>query len=268
MAAVDVQEFFRVNGYVIGKVDDLELIDELVFDIINLRDEGGFKTNAPIYSYNSSPRIVEAWKHSHAVHRLVFFPKIIQTLSMLFRDIPKPFSTINFFRSTEQPIHSDYVHFGTSPHLQLAAVWVALEDIDPASGPLQVVPGSHLRDYFCYSDLGLSPARSLGQVKEMYSRYETHIKEELESPNSDLRPIVPVMSKGDFLIWDANLLHGSPTCIDNSKSRLSQVTHYHFGGTKSFYNPAFSQPREGKFVSRKVDFIPQDFNNYETKESK
>lgn len=248
---------YHRDGFVTGHLSDDSVIDEAVFDLMKIAAIGDFRTNSQIYSYNTSPRIVEAWRQSHAIHRLIYDDVVIRLLNLLYRSNPLAFSTINFLKSTEQPLHSDYVHFGTQPHFRLAAAWIALEDIKLASGPLQVVPGSHRRDLFCYSELGYDPAKSLTDVKAMYTQYEIHIAQELGASKSGLVPHIPLLKKGDFLIWDANLLHGSPICIDPSMSRLSQVNHYHFGDVELFYNPAFSQPKRGKFVKRKVNFIPR-----------
>jgi len=248
---------YQRDGFVTGHLCDDSAIDEAIHDLIQITATGDFRTNSQIYSYNTSPRIVEAWRRSPSVHRLVYDNSIIRLLSLLYNGNPLAFSTINFLKSTEQPLHSDYIHFGTQPHFRLAAAWIALEDIQIAAGPLQVVPGSHRRELFCYSDLGLGPARSLTDVKTMYSQYESYIALEVKSSKAGLVPHIPLLKKGDFLIWDANLLHGSPNCVDSRLSRLSQVNHYHFDDVELFYNPAFSQPRKGKFVKRIVEFIPK-----------
>jgi len=248
---------YQRDGFVTGHLSDDSVIDEAVFDLKRISAVGAFRTNSQIYSYNTSPRIVEAWRQSHAIHRLVYDDAVMRFLHLLYSSNPLAFSTINFLKSTEQPLHSDYVHFGTQPHFRLAAAWIALEDIQIASGPLQVVPGSHRSDFFCYSDLGFGPAKSLTDIKTMYTQYEIHVAQQIGANKSGLMPHVPLLKKGDFLIWDANLLHGSPICIDPSLSRLSQVNHYHFSDVELFYNPAFSQPKRGKFVKRKVEFIPE-----------
>jgi len=248
---------FRQDGYVIGHLFDDSQVEEAKYDLNGIVHTGEFRTNSGIYSYNASPRIVEAWRSSKAIHRMAYDKGVITLLEYLYKAKPRAFSTINFLRSTEQPLHSDYMHFGTQPHFQLAAVWIALEDIDLAAGPLQVVPGSHLSELFCYSDLGFAPARTLGEIKVMYTAYEKHVAEQIALGRRESVPVIPLLRQGDFLIWDANLLHGSPRCIDSKLSRLSQVTHYHFDNTKLFYNPAFSQPKTGRYVSRKVDFIPE-----------
>ena len=95
----------------------------------------------------------------------------------------------------------------------------------------------------------------------MYTAYEEKIDSDLRAAVDGRVAIIPLLKKGDFLIWDANLLHGSPMCLDNSRTRLSQVTHYHFSDVELFYNPAFSRAREGKYVRRQVQFIPAKIEN-------
>ena len=247
---------FELVGYVVIKLNNSEdLIDSINFDVEKLLDSGDFRTNSKIYSYNNSPRIVEAWKHSESIRNLVFHPQILSVMQSLFDQEPLPFSTINFVRSTEQPFHSDAVHFPTRPANQLAAAWVALEDIDLRSGPLQVIPGSHMNPEFVYSQIDQPLAKSLSDVKSLYSAYEEWVVKFVKERH--LVPVIPRLSKGDCLIWDSNLLHGSPECIDNSLTRRSQVVHYHFGARTNYYNLAFSDPISEKFIPRKVSFITE-----------
>lgn len=243
------------DGYTVIHLDDSEaLISEVNEEIEHLISGGIFRTNSKIYSYNASPRIVESWKHSPAAHSLAFHPQILDVLRNYFSSEPLPFSTINFLHSTQQPLHSDYVHFGTYPPFQLAAAWVALENIDPKSGPIRLVPKSHQLPEFLYEDLGLPVAQSMGQVKEFYSLYENWVEEEIH--RRKLEVVCPELRCGDTIIWLANLLHGSPECENASLSRKSQVIHYHTADTSSFYNPVFSIPTKGKYKNRVVEFIP------------
>jgi ectoine hydroxylase-related dioxygenase (phytanoyl-CoA dioxygenase family) len=248
---------FEEDGYVVLKLEGIDdLIDEINTDVENLLASGEYRTNSKIYSYNDSPRIVESWRYSLAAKSLAFNEQIIEFLRFSFDAKPLPFSTINFLRSTEQPLHSDYVHFGTKPAFMLAAAWIALEDIDHRSGPIQIVKKSHLMPEFRYSDLGIPVARSLGDIKRHYGLYEDWVRDYVASEN--VETYAPKLSKGDAIVWKANLLHGSPDCIDNKLSRRSQVIHYHFENTDLFYNPSFSDPASGKFVQRDVKFIPND----------
>ena len=235
---------FEEDGYVVLKLEGIDdLIDEINSDVEKLLASGEY-------------RIVESWRYSLAAKSLAFNEQIIDFLRFSFDAKPLPFSTINFLRSTEQPLHSDYVHFGTKPAFMLAAAWIALEDIDHRSGPIQIVKKSHLMPEFLYSDLGIPVARSLGDIKRHYGLYEDWVREYVASEN--VETYAPKLCKGEAIIWDANLLHGSPNCIDNKLSRRSQVIHYHFENTELFYNPSFSDPASEKFVQRDVKFIPND----------
>ena len=124
-------------------IEQDKLIDEVNNDVDLYVRKGEFKTNSKIYSYNESPRIVESWKVIDSCKRLSLSPIVIKWLELLTSLSPRAFSTINFLHSTQQPLHSDYVHFGTIPEGRLAGSWIALEDINPSSGPLQIVPKSH-----------------------------------------------------------------------------------------------------------------------------
>ncbi|MBU9629624.1 phytanoyl-CoA dioxygenase family protein [Burkholderia multivorans] len=53
--------------------------------------------------------------------------------------------SLNFRVGTQQPLHTDAVHFSSIPQRSMCGVWVALEDISPESGPVQLVLGSHCR---------------------------------------------------------------------------------------------------------------------------
>ena len=75
----------------------------------------------------------------------------------------------NFIYSTEQPLHSDYIHFGSVPELFLTGVWIALEDIHPDSGPLTITPKSHNLEIVDLDTLGLDVPKSNKQLKENYT---------------------------------------------------------------------------------------------------
>ena len=120
---------------------------------LNLSDIFINNINQDIEQYNKYPRIVEAWKFSKNVAKLANNVILKKFLNFLYDSKPLPFSTINFIGGTEQPFHSDYIHFGSIPHKYLVGAWVALEDTHKKNGPLTVVPGSHKLSLIDYSDL-------------------------------------------------------------------------------------------------------------------
>ncbi len=244
---------FNDDGYLILSIDDHELIDKVNMDVEAILNKQSIKTNSKIYSYNESPRLVESYKKSSNCKKLAKHPLIVKTLKDIFNSTPLPFSTINFLKSTQQPLHSDYVHFGTIPELKLVGAWIALEDIDPRSGPLQIVPGSHKLDIFEYTQLVDRLPKNLTDVKHQYTLYEEWVKKALKEMN--LSTYTPALKKGDCILWAANLLHGSPDCDDPSLSRKSQVTHWSFDCVEMHYNPNFSIPSKRKFAKRDINYF-------------
>ena len=102
------------KGYCIIDLNISErFINKTNADIEKFIKEGNFKTNPKIYQYNKFPRIVEAWKFSKNVAKLANNFILKKNLRYLFNSKPLPFSTINFIGGTEQPFHSDYIHFGS-----------------------------------------------------------------------------------------------------------------------------------------------------------
>lgn len=251
-------DFFE-HGYVIFNINDNNLIDAVNKDVDTLVETKNYRTNSVIYSYNESPRIVESYKVSSNCRSLALHKTIRDRLVYFYDNEPKAFSTINFLHSTQQPLHSDYVHFGTVPHRLLVGAWIALEDINPRSGPLQIVPFSHKLPLYDFHDINADRPKTLGDIKNNYSVYERYVISTMASEG--LTASTPILRKGDCILWEANLLHGSPDCIDPKLTRRSQVTHWTFSSADIHYNPAFSSIKKNRYIKRKLDFI--DLGNKE-----
>ena len=242
---------FNKNGYV---VIDLNLsknyLNHVIKDILRLEIKSDTKKNPEIYHYNESPRIVEGYKKSKFIKGLCLNKKIISLLNYFYEKKPVPINSINFIKGTNQPLHSDYIHFSSNPHKYLAAAWIALEKTDARNGALIVVPGSHKMELVDYSLFNLPTPTTINELSNYYSIYEKYVKKVIKI--NKLRTKTVCMQAGQALIWAANLLHGGKKIMDKKKTRLSQVIHYHFENCKFFYNPGFSNPMEGKFSYRNI----------------
>jgi ectoine hydroxylase-related dioxygenase (phytanoyl-CoA dioxygenase family) len=162
---------FNKLGYLII---DLELSDEFIESLknqINKKINENLVKQDERYEYNDSPRIFEAWKDCSNVLELCKHPKILETLKFLYGREPKAFQTINFIKGSNQPLHSDTIHFHTIPHKWMTGVWVALEDVSEKNGTLRYVPGSHKWDVYEFPDLNI-PVPAYGDQFEAYSEYE------------------------------------------------------------------------------------------------
>lgn len=248
--AIDMHE----KGYCIL---DLNLTDNFINninqDIEKSLKTGEFKTNPKIYHYNKYPRIVEAWKYSKNVAKLANNIILKKFLNFLYDSKPLPFSTINFIGGSEQPFHSDYIHFGSLPHKYLVGAWVALEDTHKKNGPLTVVPGSHKLSLIDYQDLKRKRASNVKELEKNYRVYEEYIRNIIKYKKLKIKELY--IKKGQVIIWAANLLHGGVKMKSYKFTRKSQVIHFHFGNNELNYNPGFSDPKKGFYVERKLDIV-------------
>ena len=137
------REKFERDGYlVVGDAGCGEsVLDGIVADLDGLF-EGEYRREADGVYY-SDHRIMDAWRISENVKSLALAPRIHSMLEQLYGRRPLPFQTLNFRWGTEQPAHSDAIHFNSEPAGYMCGAWVALEDIDMDCGPVVYYPGSH-----------------------------------------------------------------------------------------------------------------------------
>ena len=247
-------KFFINNGYLIIKnVVNEKFVSSIVADFKKIINSNKYKKNPKYFHYNSSPRIIEGWKQSKYIKKLCFQNKVISFLNFMYGRKPVPVSTINFLKGTEQPLHSDYIHFASSPELYLAGAWYALEKVDNTNGPLIICPKSHKLSTVDFTDLNLKIPKSTNELKANYTIYEQYLEEAIKEKKLKKKKIY--LKKGDVLIWSANLLHGGSKIKKKNKTRLSQVIHYHFKNLNKIYNPCFSSRANGIFADRDIKSI-------------
>lgn len=201
-------------------------------------------------------RIDEAWYFNEDVRAVACSEKVISTLRMLYQREPFPFQSLNFDIGTEQPAHSDTIHFHCMPRRFMVGCWVPFEDVDEQCGTLFVVPGSHkLPDYDMY-ELGLLASA------EAYRSYEDLVKRILDTCGLKVVPVP--MKKGQAVIWAANLFHGGGPRLDPSRTRHSQATHYYFEDCM-YYMPMETDVFGGRICMREAidirtgKFMPQHY---------
>ena len=193
--------------------------------------------------YGKDRRVSEAWYWNEDVRALACLPQVLQTLQLVYQRRVIPFQTLNFEVGTEQPAHSDTIHFHSLPRHWMCGVWVALEDVHPDAGPLVVYPGSHVLPDYEMHDLGVphDPA--------CYGQYEEFVAELLRAKGYVSKPLL--LKRGQAAIWLANLFHGGTAIRDKALTRKSQVTHYYFEGCQYFF-PMQSDLPGGSIIRREV----------------
>jgi ectoine hydroxylase-related dioxygenase (phytanoyl-CoA dioxygenase family) len=238
------KEAFERNGYLV--LDDSgcseSVLDAIVADLEG-RFEGEYRREQDGVYY-SHHRIMDAWRISDNVKALALSPKIHTLLEELYGRKPRPFHTLNFRWGTQQPAHSDAIHFNSMPAGYMCGAWVALEDIDMDNGPVVYYPGSHRIPEVTMDELGpdADEATYNAYVVELVAR-------------EGLEPRYATMRKGQVLIWASNLLHGGSERRDMSRTRQSQVTHFFFEGCR-YYSPLLS--KGGEIHSLHPDWVGDD----------
>lgn len=230
--------FYAENGYLVMDTGVPEETIDAVLATLQPYWEGEEPKGV---SYADPNRIQDAWKINQDIHGLACNKKVLGALYDLYGKKPLPFQTLNFPHGTEQPVHSDSIHFNSEPFGMMCGVWVALEDIGPDQGPLIYYPGSNNWPEMNFEDMGLEP--DYGQ----YSLYEKKLQALIDE--RELEPHYATIKKGQALIWSANLLHGGSKQHDKNLTRHSQVTHYFFEGCKPW--------RPGHSSNGRAYFEPQ-----------
>lgn len=134
---------------------------------------------------------------------------------------------LTWWRSTERDWHSD--NYLNPPEVggRYAAVWMALADIDPASGPFEYVPGSHRWPV-------LRRAKMLAAMGEDGSDPDWPWRsEQLLAPLVDAeiartgsRVEEFAASKGDVLIWHSRLWHRGSRARVPGMERRALISHF------------------------------------------
>jgi hypothetical protein len=149
---------------------------------------------------------------------------ILELLDYGFGYPAVPYSSLTFVRGTEQMTHRDGPYFATWPEGFFFGVWTALEDIHPDSGPLHYYPRGHRVD-----------AARTDNVLD----YGISVKSSCEDAGIQ-RTVVPLLHKGDTVVWHPELPHGGTPILDTGRTRKSMVVHYKAGhaplhGTDEFF---------------------------------
>jgi hypothetical protein len=170
-------------------------------------------------------RVGDAFLKEDSVLQLATDPDTLEFLGYINNRGAFPFQTLNFPVATQQPTHSDVIHFDTLPTRGLmTAAWVALEDIHPDSGPLIYYPGSHKMGLWDVDELGIRlETNSVSANDNTRLIYERRLQETID--RLQLQPAYGVLKKGESFVWASSLLHGGSKLNNPKLTRRSQVTH-------------------------------------------
>lgn len=233
---------FIENGYAIipNAVPD-EAIDRYREDLDRVaKNRGGLKASFvrgihPLEELDPTKpltKILDTFVLVPAARKLVFAQKILDFLITLFSDDVLAFQGLHFEVGSTQAIHQDTTYVVVDRPFNLAASWIALEDVQEGSGELAYYPGSHRFPLYTYRSqrlpwlyrrkrLNWKPSLDGDAV---HGRHLASLREQAQSRGIRRETFLP--RKGDALIWHAYLAHGGNPITGRSLTRRSLVSHY------------------------------------------
>jgi phytanoyl-CoA hydroxylase len=232
-----LQHFHR-EGYVRLFLDPAtEPLDQLLSDVDRLWRE---KPDDVLYGYGgpflrrmshadeaterrAGSRIQEMQSHSPAARRLYLHPRLHRIAHLILGEQPVAIQSIFFQYGSAQALHRDPVFVQTAEAGHLIAAWIAVEDIDPRSGPLVYIPRSHRLPPYEYKP-GVYRFDSRILNDEHLAAEQQWLREQMEARGLKREVFTP--RKGEVLFWHAGLYHGGEAIQDMERTRKSFVIHY------------------------------------------
>lgn len=213
------QQHWSDHGYVIKRnFIPHDLIDEynLIRAKLNLGD-GPFASITPYLSHGTIRDIC----CSRELHHLL--------VDLIGEEMGLHFILADYVSTTRGWHQDDYLN-PEDTYARYAAVWMAMDDIDPDSGPFQFVPGSHkwpcLRNPLV-KELVIPEMRETGDhhwaVAAEYAVNKS-VEEYIERTGSKVATFEA--KKGDILVWHGKLMHRGSIPKNPDILRPAMISHY------------------------------------------
>jgi phytanoyl-CoA hydroxylase len=173
-------------------------------------------------------KLIDAYAHSKDIQRMILSDRIVRFLNIIFDRPALAFQGLYFESGSQQDIHQDTAYVRVNRPMELAASWLAMEDIQEGSGELEYYVGSHRIPEFLFD----GKAKWMPLDSTEHPQFLAHLKAESERLGLKKERFRP--KKGDALIWSADLCHGGSP-VTNKTTRQSFVTHWCPATADPFY---------------------------------
>lgn len=200
-AYANPKEYQWINGSIGGR------------NVVRPLEPDDFHRNA------ESLRLIDFYEHNEAQRGLAFSDRVVDMLNIIFDGPVLAHQSLHFEYGSAQDLHIDTAFVRVSSPMSLVGVWYALEDVQPDSGELLYIPGSHRwpEHLFERRTKWMNPASN--GPNSMFDHIERCAAERC------VEPVRFLPKKGDVLFWANDLVHGGAK-HDGRFSRKSLVVHY------------------------------------------
>jgi phytanoyl-CoA hydroxylase len=232
---VAIENYYRENGYVIIKGLISNKKCDTIRDLWNqeIKDYTGFiyrqatarserhikNTNGwimnPILNLQSVDPVAFPRFRKFATEDIISDINLGNIFSLFLKDLPKIVQSMYFEGNSATWEHQDSYYLDSETVGEMAAAWIALEDISSTAGRFFVCPRSHK---FSLEEHGFN-----NNIAENHEIYINSVVQKIKDENLIIR--APILKKGDVLFWNALTIHGSLDSSDPYNSRSSITCH-------------------------------------------
>lgn len=162
------------------------------------------------------------------MRRLCTYAPLAQVLEEVVGEPAGVHLTLISWVSTERNWHQD--HYLNPPHVGswYAAAWMALEDIDPNSGPFEYVPGSHrwpvLDRRKVLDAIGADAEADPSWPKRSEEVLTQAFEDKIAETRAEVRQFLA--KRGDVLLWHARTVHRGSVPKKPGTPRRALIAHY------------------------------------------
>jgi hypothetical protein len=167
----------------------------------------------------------DCWRTHAGVRDLLVYEPVLAWIGLLLGERSTPLQSLSLPESSQQGAHSDEIFMSTRMRGAMAAAWVALEDVQPYAGPLQLWPSSHRWSYLSMADIGGRDGMSLADRRRLFDEnYYARMGAKVADSGVEAVPII--LRRGDVLFWHQGLVHGARHVERAGSTRNSLIVHY------------------------------------------
>lgn len=150
-----------------------------------------------------------------ATREILARQELQRAFAVLLNEAPKVVQSMYFEGNSATWEHQDTYYLDSEVVGEMAAAWIALEDIAPRAGRFFICPGSHkirLDDHSLYNNIAVN-----------HDAYIRSVVDQIRARKLEIR--APVLYKGDVLFWNSMTIHGSLDSQDPAHARSSITCH-------------------------------------------
>jgi hypothetical protein len=214
-----IQRQWRLNGYVI-------LRRAIPVDLC--RDYAAWRQRRALPDEFCATPDNYAYMFVPEIRRIALMKSVADVMQSLIGESMVLQFDLTPWKSTERAWHQDDYLNDATINGCYAAVWFAIDDIDPDSGPFEFIPGSHrwpvMRRDRVKALLPPEQADSPSWPSLSQDMVEAAIEPEIAARQG--RRQVFAAQRGDVLIWHARLVHRGSRPRNPSLARKSLIGHY------------------------------------------